>query len=68
VILPEMNGRQLAEKLTALKPGLRCVYMSGYTANVIAHHGILDEGVLFVPKPFTAQSLAQKVRQALDQA
>jgi hypothetical protein len=47
---------------------LKCLFMSGYTANVIAHHGVLDEGVEFQPKPFTNQTLAERVREVLDTA
>jgi signal transduction histidine kinase len=66
VVMPEMNGRALAEEIKLIHPRLKCLYMSGYTANVIAHHSILDEGVNFVEKPFTLKNLAAKVRQALD--
>ncbi len=66
VVMPEMNGRELAERLTTLRPGIKCLYMSGYTANVIAHRGVLDEGVLFLQKPYTTRDLAAKVREALD--
>ena len=65
VVMPNMNGRELAMHLSQIKPGLRCLYMSGYTANVIAHHGVLDEGVLFLPKPFSVRDLADKVREAM---
>jgi two-component system cell cycle sensor histidine kinase/response regulator CckA len=68
VIMPEMNGRELAEKLQTLYPDLKFVFMSGYTANVIAHHGVLDEGVQFVQKPFSRRDLATIVRKALDEA
>ncbi|MCU0577955.1 MAG: PAS domain S-box protein [Desulfobacterota bacterium] len=65
VIMPEMNGRELAQMLDHLKPGLPCLFTSGYTANVIAHHGVLDEGVQFLQKPFSLKDLARKVRQIL---
>ena len=66
VIMPEMNGRDLAEKLQSLYPRLKYLFMSGYTADVIAHHGVLDEGVAFIQKPFSRQELAAKVRKVLD--
>lgn len=66
VVMPEMNGRELARKLLSLYPGLKCLFMSGYTANVIAHHGVLDESVQFIQKPFSLDALAAKVREALD--
>ncbi len=64
-IMPEMNGRDLARELSSLFPGLRCLFMSGYTADVIAHHGVLDEGTRFIQKPFTLKSLSEKVKEAL---
>ena len=66
VIMPEMNGRELAERLHSLCPELKRMFMSGYTANVIAHHGVLDEGVNFIQKPFSKRDLAKTVRKALD--
>jgi len=66
VVMPEMNGRQLAGQLSTIRPNLKCLYMSGYTADVIAHRGILDEGLNFIQKPFGSDDLAAKVRQALD--
>lgn len=66
VIMPEMNGRDLAKRLLSLYPELACLFMSGYTADVIAHRGVLEEGVHFIQKPFSVQGLAAKVRDALD--
>ena len=66
VVMPEMNGRELAEKLRVIRPNLKCLYMSGYTADVIAHRGILDGGLNFIQKPFRRDDLAAKVRQVLD--
>jgi PAS domain S-box-containing protein len=66
VVMPEMHGRELAEKLSAIRPNLKCLYMSGYTADVIAHRGILDEGVNFIQKPFGSNDFAARVRQVLD--
>ncbi len=68
VVMPEMSGRELCERLQATRPEIRCLYMSGYTANVIAHRGVLDEGVQFIQKPFSSAGLAAKVREALRQA
>lgn len=66
VVMPVMNGRDLSEKLRGHFPGLKCLYMSGYTANVIAHQGVLDEGTHFIEKPFSKQELSIKVRSVLD--
>ena len=68
VVMPEMNGRALAEKITDLFPDIRRLFMSGYTANVIAHQGILDDGVAFIQKPFSMTDLTVKVRKVLDTA
>ncbi len=65
--MPGMNGRDLAEKIKALRPNIKVLFMSGYTANVISHHGVLDEGVQFLQKPVMRKELAVKIRQALDQ-
>jgi len=67
VVMPEMNGRKLAQNILSLYPGVKCLFMSGYTANVIAHHGVLDEGVNFIQKPFSKDDLTVKVREVLDQ-
>ena len=66
VIMPEMNGRDLANQLQLARPGLKVLFISGYTANVVAHHGVLDAGVCFLAKPFSVKDLAFKVREALD--
>lgn len=65
VIMPGMNGRELAEQLRALQPQMRCLFMSGYTADIITNHGMLEEGVSFIQKPFTLNELASSVRRAL---
>ena len=66
VVMPGMNGYDLAEKLMSLYPSLKCLFMSGYTASVIARHGALDEPVHFIQKPFSMNDLIAKVRQVLD--
>ncbi|MDZ7831616.1 MAG: PAS domain S-box protein [Desulfobacterales bacterium] len=66
VIMPEMNGRDLASQMAMSRPGLKILYMSGYTADVIAHKGVIDEGVQFIQKPFSMQELAVKVRKAIE--
>jgi len=65
VIMPEMNGRDLAHGLQALYPQLRVIFMSGYTADVIAHRGMIDEGVHFIQKPFSREKLGLKVNEVL---
>ena len=66
VIMPGMDGHQLADKLLETRPGLKRIYMSGYTADIIAHRGVLEEGVQFVQKPFSRAALAAKIRSVLD--
>jgi PAS domain S-box-containing protein len=66
VIMPEMNGRDLSKTVITLHPGIKCLFMSGYTADVIARHGVLDEGVSFIQKPFSLPNMAAKVRELLD--
>ena len=66
VVMPEMTGRELAEKMKLLFPNLNVLYMSGYAANLIAHHGVLESGVCFIPKPFSESELATEVKKALN--
>jgi DNA-binding NtrC family response regulator len=66
VVMPRMNGRELANRMKERHPELRVLFMSGYTANVIAHHGVLDRDVSFVQKPFSRQDLGVAVRKAID--
>jgi len=68
VVMPEMNGRELADRLLAIRPKMKHIFMSGYTADVIVHRGVLDEGINFIQKPFTIKELAVKIRAVLDQA
>ena len=66
VVMPDMNGRDLAEILLHLRPNIKRLFMSGYTADVIANHGVLEEGVHFIQKPFGMNDLATKLREVLD--
>ena len=65
VVMPQMNGRDLGKILAEEIPGLKRLFMSGYTADVIAHHGVLEAGVHFIAKPFTPFELAVKIREVL---
>ncbi len=65
VIMPEMNGPELARRLRACHPECRVMFVSGYTANIIGHHGVLHDGIHFLQKPFTFRELAERLRQAL---
>jgi CheY-like chemotaxis protein len=66
VIMPGMNGRELAQRVSEIRPNTKVLYMSGYTENVIGHNGTLDAGVRLLQKPFTLSSLKSKVREVLD--
>jgi PAS domain S-box-containing protein len=66
VVMPEMNGRELAQTIMAQRPGIRCLYMSGYTADIVAQHGVLEEGVHFIQKPFSVRDFSNAVRRALE--
>ena len=66
VIMPGMNGRALAEKLTGTRPDLKVLFMSGYSDDVVSQHGVLEPGTAFLPKPFQPADLALKVRTVLD--
>jgi PAS domain S-box-containing protein len=65
VIMPEMNGKDLAEEIKILKPDIRILFMSGYTANVIGRHGVLSDDMEFIHKPFTMIEIANKIRKVL---
>jgi CheY-like chemotaxis protein len=66
VVMPRMSGKELQKTLCAIRPETKCLFMSGYTANAIAHHGVLDVGVYFLQKPFSVTDMAEKVREVLD--
>jgi CheY-like chemotaxis protein len=66
VVMPDMNGRALSERLTHVRPTIKTLYLSGYTDDAILHHGVLEEGVAFLQKPFSLGALARKVREVIE--
>jgi DNA-binding response OmpR family regulator len=66
VVLPNMNGRDLQERLLTKRSGMKVLYMSGYPADVIGHHGVLEAGLNFIQKPFSLGDFANKVREVLN--
>ena len=68
VVMPEIGGPAVADKVRELRPGLKVLYMSGYPDDIVANHGILDVHAHFLEKPFTGQTLSQKVREVLDES
>lgn len=66
VVMPQMGGRELAERVARLRPATKVLFMSGYTDDAIVHHGVLDAGISFIQKPFAPDVLARKVREILD--
>jgi len=66
IVMPDMNGRQLADAASKVHPGMRILFTTGYTRNAVVHNGLLDAGVAFLPKPFSVSQLSAKIRQVLD--
>jgi CheY-like chemotaxis protein len=67
VVMPGASGPELIKQLITRQPGLKVIYMSGYTEEAIAHHGVIDPGIAFLHKPFTSETLGRKLREVLDQ-
>ena len=68
IVMPGMNGRSLVEALVARRPGIKALYMSGYSDDVISHQGLVEDGIPFISKPFRPSELASKVRSLLGAA
>jgi DNA-binding NtrC family response regulator len=66
VVMPDMSGGEIEKRLKTSRPDMKVLYMSGYTDNAIVHHGILDHDKAFIQKPFTPDSLGQKIREVLN--
>jgi DNA-binding NtrC family response regulator len=66
IVMPDTNGRKLADLAAKLRPDLRVLFTTGFTRNAVVHNGVLDHGVNFIAKPFTIDQLAEKVRSVLD--
>ncbi|MGH7256619.1 MAG: response regulator, partial [Nitrospirales bacterium] len=66
VVMPQMSGREVADRLKPTRPGMKVLYMSGYADEAVVHHGLIEPGQAFLQKPFTLEDLAGKVRQVLD--
>jgi CheY-like chemotaxis protein len=66
IVMPEMNGRKLADAAIEMRPGIKVLFTTGYTRNAVVHNGVLDAGVAFLAKPFSVAQLSTKIRQVLD--
>ena len=66
VVMPGLSGRAVADRVAPLRPDMKVLYLSGYADNAVVHHGLLDAGRAFLQKPFSAGTLAHKVREVLD--
>jgi len=65
VVMPQMSGPEMASKVAALRPGIRVLYMSGYTDDAVVHHGVLSHNMPFIQKPFSPAALRKKIREVL---